>query len=238
MLPGIHALLELSRVDMEIAALEEEKATLPGAREALAVNRSEAAAGVEAAEAALGEAEQEQRRHESVMADREALVAKLEGQQHQVKTNEAYTALLHEIEQAREGISEAETAILEAMEGIEVARAALERAKALLAEADASIAADGAKIDDREKSLDQSLGNLRREREGHASGVDAATMATYERTVARRRPAVALVKGEMCMACRVGLPPQAILEMRKGERVITCGSCRRILIFEAPSEAS
>ena len=69
-------------------------------------------------------AEQEQRRHEAAVADREALVKKLEGQQFQVKSNDAYKALLHEIDQARAGISEAETRILEAMEGIEAMRAA------------------------------------------------------------------------------------------------------------------
>jgi predicted nucleic acid-binding Zn-ribbon protein len=169
------------------------------------------------------------------MADREALVAKLEGQQHQVKTNEAYTALLHEIDQAREGISNAETAILEAMEGIEVARANLDRAKSLLADADQRITDEGAKIDDREKSLDQSLGNLRRERETLASGVDAGMLAKYAKIASRRHPAVALLSRETCMGCRVGIPPQAILEMLKGESVITCGSCQRILIFAEPS---
>jgi predicted nucleic acid-binding Zn-ribbon protein len=34
------------------------------------------------------------------------------------------------------------------------------------------------------------------------------------------------------MGCRVSLPPQLMLEMRKGERLITCGSCQRILVFE------
>jgi predicted nucleic acid-binding Zn-ribbon protein len=169
------------------------------------------------------------------VADREALVAKLEGQQHQVKTNEAYTALLHEIDQARAGISDAETEILEAMEGIEKARADLDRAQAALRGIDERIAQQGQALDDREKSLDQSLGNLSRERDGFATGVDATLLGRYAKIASRRHPAVAIVSRGTCMGCRVEIPPQSILEMRKGEQLIICGSCQRILVFEEAS---
>ena len=120
-------------------------------------------------------AEQEQRRHEAAVADREALVKKLEGQQHQIKTNEAYKVLLHEIDQARAAISDAETKILEAMEGIEAARAALERARAARRRAteDRAARSRSASFAEREKSLDQTLGNLRRDRAALVGGVDA-----------------------------------------------------------------
>jgi len=126
MLQGIQALLELSRVDVQIAELEDEQRGLPAARAALVQEREKGLAAVEAAQAAVVAAEQEQRRHEAAVADREALVKKLEGQQHQIKTNEAYKVLLHEIDQARAAISDAETKILEAME--QIARAPRRRA--------------------------------------------------------------------------------------------------------------
>ena len=169
MLQGIQALLELSKVDVQIAELEDEKSALPAARAALYQEREKVQAAVEAAQVALIAAEQEQRRHEAAVADREAIVKKLEGQQHQIKTNEAYTVLLHEIDAARAAISDAETKILEAMEGIESARAALDRARA---------AAKGS-----------------------------------------------------CMGCHVTIPPQTLLELRRGQGLHTCGNCQRILVL-------
>jgi uncharacterized protein len=232
MLQGLQGLVELSRIDVQIAELDVQKAALPATREALLQERARTAAAVEAAEAALGEAEREQRRQEVVVADREAQVAKLEGQQHQIKTNVAYTALLHEIEQARGAISEAETRVLEAMEVIESTRAELERARALAKATEARVAEQGRALDEREKSLDQTLDALRRERTGLADGLDAALLERYAKIASRRRPAVAAAQRGTCMGCRVDLPPQLLLELRRGERLQTCGNCHRILVLE------
>ena len=71
----------------------------------------------------LTQAEAAQRKSEAAAQDQEALLKKLQGQQFQVKTNDAYTALLHEMERAQAAISEAETHVLEAMEASSMARA-------------------------------------------------------------------------------------------------------------------
>jgi predicted nucleic acid-binding Zn-ribbon protein len=42
-----------------------------------------------------------------------------------------------------------------------------------------------------------------------------------------------VVSRELCLGCRVGIPPQQYLYVLSGERVVTCGSCRRILIAQA-----
>jgi hypothetical protein len=231
---GIQALIELSRVDVQIAELEDEKSGLPAARAALQQEREKGNAAVEAAQAALTAAEQEQRRHEAAVADREALVAKLEGQQHQIKTNEAYKVLLHEIDQARAAISEAETRILEAMEGIETARAALERAHAGAKGIEDRAVQQERSFSEREKSLDQALGNLRRDREALVAGVEAPLLARYDRIAARRRPAIALAIKGSCMGCHVSIPPQVVLELRRGAGLHTCGNCQRILVLAEP----
>jgi predicted nucleic acid-binding Zn-ribbon protein len=231
MLQGIQTLLELSKVDVQIAELEDEQRGLPAARAALAQEREKGNAAVEAAQAAVVAAEQEQRRHEAAVADREALVKKLEGQQHQIKTNEAYKVLLHEIEQARAAISDAETKILEAMEGIESARAALDRARAAAKGVEDRAAQQERVFAQREESIGQTLGNLRRDRAALAGGVDSTMLQRYDRIVVRRRPAVAIADRGRCMGCHVSVPPQVVLELRRGTGLQTCGNCQRILVL-------
>jgi len=232
MLKGLQGLVDLSKVDVQLAALEEEKAALPAKRAALDEARSASQAAEEAARAAVDVAEQEQRRHEAVAQDKEVLLHKLEGQQHQVKTNEAYTALLHEMDEARAAISEAETRILEAMEAIEEARSEADRAASRAQAARARADEDESALEAREKALEERIAALQRERAGLADGVDATLLARYARIASRRRPAVAVVERETCMGCRVGIPPQAVLELRRAESLITCGHCQRILILE------
>ena len=228
---GIQALLDLSRVDAQIAELEAEKNGLPAARAALVAERAKGLTAVEAGQVALVAAEQEQRRHEAAVADRETLVKKLEGQQHQVKTNEAYKVLLHEIDQARAAISDAETKILEAMEGIEACRGELERARGMVKGIEERSAQQERVFAEREKALDQSLGNLRRDRESLASGIEAAQLARYDRIASRRRPAVAMAVKGGCTGCHVTIPPQILLHLRRGDGLQTCGNCQRILVL-------
>ena len=233
MVEALRSLVELSRIDGEIATREEEKATLPEARAVCARRRADADAKVQAARSAIEALELTQRQHESQARDQQALLDKLEGQQHQVKSNDAYTALLHEMETAKEAISEAETAVLEDMEALDEGKAAVDAAESHLADETEATREEEAGIDAREQVLDSEIAGFRSEREGIAGGLDAKVRSTYERVAGRRRPPVAIVNGETCTGCRVGIPPQNFIEVRMAESLVSCGQCNRILVHEA-----
>jgi predicted nucleic acid-binding Zn-ribbon protein len=238
MIEGMQGLVELSRLDTELAAREREKTALPQKREECAETRQACEARLEAARVALTEAEQAQRRAEADARDQEALLSKLEGQQHQVKTNEAYTALLHEMDAAREAISGAETLILEAMEAIEAGAAERSDAEEEVRVTLARVEADEKTIDERERVLEREIAELRSRRQEVGQGLAAELLQRYERIAARRSPAIAIVTRETCMGCRVGIPPQNCIEILRGESVVTCGNCQRILIHEEHLGAS
>ena len=181
MLEGLDALVELSRVDEEIQKLRTELEAIPGKREVLAGQRSDAQAGQVAAEESLKAAELAQRQSETDLQEREALLQRLEGQQHQVKSNEAYTTLLHEMEQARQAISTIETSILEGMESLERAGVDLERVKEQTAGTCTAIETQEGVLSKREAELEASLGSLGTEREQVAVRVGGDVMAVYKR---------------------------------------------------------
>jgi len=39
-----------------------------------------------------------------------------------------------------------------------------------------------------------------------------------------------LVRHDICEGCRVGIPAQAYIEILRGEELVTCGNCQRILL--------
>ncbi len=224
-------LLELQKLDDELHALEQEQTALPGRREAMAAEQAAAEERLAAAREAVRAAEASQRHAEQDLQDREAAAAKLEGQQHQVKTNEAYTALLREIEHARAAASLCETRILEAMESIE---AASETEAGAEAEAKATrdrVEVEGRALAAREAELSERIGRLREQRAEAKGSVDRALADLYERIHARKRPAIVTVTREICTGCRVDIPPQTFLEIRARARVVTCGRCQRILVL-------
>ena len=182
--------------------------------------------------ALVSEAELAQRGAESKAQDQQAELTRLEGQQHQIKSNTAYTALLGEMDRAREAISDAETHILEAMETIEASRASLaaleEQAKGVVERIDGEVRDHEA----RAKALEVEIDALGRQRGERAERIDRVLLARYERIASRRTPAVAIVSTEICQGCRVGIPPQSYIEILKGEKIVTCGTCQRILVDE------
>ncbi len=238
MLEGLERLVELQRVDDELTALEEENGAVPARRTRIAEARAASEQNLAGARAALESAEAGQRQAEATLQEQESLLQRLEGQQFQVKSNEAYTALLHEMDQARQAISDCETRILEAMEAIESARAALRSAEEGARSSAVQLAAEEKALDAREQELAREIATVRERRGALCAQIEAELLARYAKIASSRRPAVVLVSEEMCLGCRVDIPPQSYIEIRRGERVITCGNCHRILIHEEKLSAS
>jgi predicted nucleic acid-binding Zn-ribbon protein len=229
-LESLQHLLELQQLDVGIASREQELAALPGKRKQFEELRAAVAAKLVQAREALQGGELDQRQAEASLQDHEALLRRLEGQQFQVKDNTAYTALLNEMEHAKEVISDCETRILEGMDAAEAAREALAAAEADDRATRERLDSEERAADAREEQLQRELAELNARRVEVGPKLDAKVLAVYEKILTRRRPALALVSEEMCQGCRVGIPAQNYIEILKGERIITCGNCHRILV--------
>jgi len=238
-LEDLQKLIDLQNLDEELAAFEGESAGLPARRTELAERREAAEQRVVAAKDALEEAEGEQRRAEGALQGQEALIQKLEGQQFQVKSNEAYTALLREMEQARQAISDSETRLLEAMDAIEAGVRERAAAEEEVEKVLGRVAAGEKALDAREHELAALIAELREARVTCRASLEAELLEQYDKIATRRRPAVVHVREEICLGCRVNIPPQRLIELLRGQRVITCSNCNRILDREGtPGPAS
>jgi hypothetical protein len=240
-LQGLTQLIELQRVDDELVSLQTEYDGLPGHRERIEQERSACDEQLAAAKQALQDAEGGLRQAEALLQDQETLLQRLEGQQFQIKSNDAYSTLLREMEHARESISEHETKILEHMDTIEQSRGQLAEAEKQVGETRSRLDAERRAIDARDPECTSEIDRLRALRSEVGPGIGPELLNHYERVAKRRRPAVILVKEERCGGCRVGIPPQAFIEIIRSETIVTCGNCARILIhadkLESPAHS-
>jgi predicted nucleic acid-binding Zn-ribbon protein len=227
----LRQLAGLQRVDEARHRLGTELATIPAQRAALDAAESAAREQAAGARAALETAQLELRRAASTLREQEAARQRLEGQQGQVKSNAAYTALLHEIEGAASVISETETRILELMDAVQAARSQTETADRELARLEIDLRERRQGLEVRAEELAKEGARADAERASLAAAIETGVLVRYERILERRRPAIALVQNGVCMGCRVGVPPQRIVEMHAGHDLVTCGSCRRILVL-------
>jgi len=156
---------------------------------------------------------------------------KFQTQLTQVKKNEEYTALLHEIEAAKQKRSERETAVLETMDEEGRAAAAIAAAKAALAAAEKLAASEQSTIAAEESVVRAEEQALAARRDAVLADLPPALRARYDRLLgAKRGVAVAVLEKDACAACGSHLPPQKAIAVRRGEGVVECPDCGRILV--------
>ena len=155
------------------------------------------------------------------------------------KKPDEYTAAIREADAARKQISALETQVLEQMEAFEGAEKELaERApevEKLRVEMEASFKA----FDEQAREQQQQLEAGRAEHERLLRELPKATSALYNRISARIRDGIALAEARngACMACFMALRPQVMADVRRGEEIITCDNCNRILYYVSEKKA-
>src|SRR5256714_5440498 len=115
MLPEIENLLKLQDADKEIRRLHEEVAELPKRVAAIEQKLAGTKAQLEKAQTAIKADEASRRKYESSITELRGKISKYRDQSLDVKTNEQYKALLHEIQFAEKEITSNEDKILELM---------------------------------------------------------------------------------------------------------------------------
>ena len=74
------------------------------------------------------------------------------------------------------------------------------------------------------------LSSLEEQRGETLLTVSEEDLAVYEDLRRRKRgKAVALLEGGICLGCRVALPTSLVQKVRRGQDLVYCGSCQRIL---------
>ena len=120
MSPEIEHLIALQHADAEIQRLRAEIAELPKRVAAIEQKLAGTKAGLEKARAAVKGDEAARRKYETAITDLRTKISKYRDQSLDVKTNEQYKALLHEIQFAEQEIGANEDKIIELMVNAEV----------------------------------------------------------------------------------------------------------------------
>jgi uncharacterized protein len=228
----LQTLWALRDLDEQLVVLNAALARFPAQRQAVEQRLAGDRGKLETVKKELGDY---QIRRRQVEKEIEALTAeerKFQSQLPLVKKNEEYTALLHEIAGAKQKRSDRETDLLMLMEEEDRRvheKPALEKALAALeGEAAARFQALAAE----ERAERERVAGIEAERATLAARLTAATKGRYERIRGSRdgRAVVPIQKGA-CGGCYRGQPPQMLQEARRGDRLLVCDGCGRLLVW-------
>ena len=236
MLPDIENLLKLQDTDKEIRRLQDEVAELPK-RVAVIEQRLAGTKGqLDKAQAAVKADEAARRKYETNISDLRGKISKYRDQSLDVKTNDQYKALLHEIQFAEKEIAANEDKILELMVNADARDKEVKAAHAELKEETAEIEKEKEQARQRTTEDEKLLGEARAKRDQLRTGIREDLLRHYERVSKFRGSGISEVRDHKCMACQVMLRPQTYNDVRSGKETVVCDSCQRILYFNPNEE--
>jgi uncharacterized protein len=235
----LQQLVALQNLDTSIRKLQAELEAIPQRRAEIETEFDQRAFEIRALENARDEARHARTRLETEVGEQRVRVERAEKNLMSSKKQDEYTAAIREADAARKQISTLETQILEQMEGLEKAEASLTERADEIASLNSDRVTRLQKFDDETRRQADKLTINRAERERLVAALPKTMGALYVRISARIRDGVAVAEARngACMACFMALRPQAMAQVRRGEEVITCDNCNRILYY-APSDSA
>ena len=234
----LQKLIALQNLDTTIRKLETDQKAIPERRAEIEREFDQRAFEIRALENRRDEAKQTRARLENEVVDQRGRAERAERNLMSSKKQDEYTAAIREADAARKQISALETQILEQLEILEQAEAALNGRAAEIASLNSDREARLKAFDDETGTIDERLAVARKEREEVFANLPKPMSSLYSRIRARIRDgiAVAEARNRSCTACFMSLRPQVMSEIRRGEEIITCDNCGRIL-FWVPAES-
>src|ERR1700751_5089382 len=183
MLPDLQNLMGLQVADKEILRLREEVAALPKRVAVIEEKLAATKAKLEKAKNAAKADEATRKKYETAIQDLRGKISKYRDQSLDVKTNEQYKALLHEIQFAEQEIRSNEDKILELMVNAESRDKDVKAAEAELKAETAEIEQEKAAARERTAEDEKQLAEWNGKRNQLREGIDADVLRRYERVL-------------------------------------------------------
>jgi hypothetical protein len=235
MLPDLKLVIRLQEVDHRLAGLAREIASLPKHIAEIETKLVSHERKLDADRAALVANQKERKQCEAGIQEQEQKVSKLKDQLHEAKTNEQYRAFQNEIEFCRKAIRGIEDRILELMSESEPLDKNVKAAEAALKVEKAQVEAEKQEARERTAVDQKAAADLQKERGEIVAGITPAVYQRYTRVCKMRRGiGVAEAVEGRCSVCNMAMRLQFFQDLKRGEEVMACESCLRILYYNPP----
>src|SRR3984957_976101 len=234
-------LLELQSVDTRLQAVRARLASFPKRSADAEKYITAAKAELDAAKAAQVAVVRDRKKYELDVEQWKERVRKYKDQTSQVKTNEAFKALQHEVDNGEKEITSSEDRLLEQMVAGEQYERQIKESEKTVKAAEDVAKIERAKIDAEKKEAEQELAQLTTERERAATEIPEGIMDHYDRIMKKHdNMALAETREEKCSACGMRMRPQVIQAIRRSttDEMFHCETCTRILYYTEPTAAA
>jgi len=232
MLPDIQHAIRLQILDDRAAALTKEIAALPKHIAEIEKKLEGHQRRLEHDKAALLANQKDRKRLEGEIQTHDQKISKLKSQMMDAKNNEQYRAFQHEIDFAGQEIRKAEDRILELMGEAEPLDKNVKAAEVALGTEKKHVESEKSEARERTAVDQKEIDTLKADRLALVAQMTPSVAANYDR-IRKGRAGVGITESVAgrCGRCNIVLRPQFYQDLKKGETLMTCESCGRILYY-------
>jgi len=224
---SIQNLIELQKIDSQLAEIEELLGDLPTRVTDLKNKEDSLTSDFERGKARLKEIALEQHKTEMNLAEFKEKIDKLKDQLFLVTNNKQYDALMLEIDHLKEELDrlEEKDQLAEQVKSQEQSLESLSK----------DLSSKRVKLEQALAASSSEKKDLESRREETTKDLSASVLARYNRILsARNGLAVVSLEGKSCGGCGAALPPQLVAEVKTLVTIQNCSICTRFLFWEKP----
>jgi hypothetical protein len=230
-------LRELSDLDSRVSELQtkmkEKETALATLKEKLSKNKEEYATRTHQ----LKESEHAEHSEEVKLKEAEAELKKAQILLNSAQRNEEYNILLKKRDSIRSQISALEDAALARLAEIDSARARLAELTKELSHEEEELKAASEQTKKEVDALQNEVDKLLLRREELKTKISSEIFTRYERVLNKeKRRVVVCIKDGICQGCYRTITPEQINTIMRGESLIYCRNCNRILYLQEPEQ--
>lgn len=232
--PSLDKLLMLQECDSKRLGLEQQLRSTPREVAAVEARIAEEKSAIETAKAEWQGLEMKKKALELEIHTAEEKIAKYRTQQSQVRKNDEYQALTHEIDTTQAAIGGLEEQEIAVLLSIDEAR---KRFVAAEAELKRNITGHETRIRtlrEHETQLQTELAAAQAASAAARPAVPPAYLRIYDRVAVKPgHPVCVTVNGGRCGGCHLKVPTHIEVMARNGAEIATCDQCGRILYWQS-----
>ncbi|HVA94563.1 MAG TPA: hypothetical protein VNI36_06620 [Candidatus Dormibacteraeota bacterium] len=232
--PHLKYLIDLQAVDLRLIEIRERLSKFPKRLAEVEARVTDARGQITAAKDALTTSLKERKTFEMDVEQWKERAKKYRSQSSEVKSNEAYKALLHEIQNAEDEVAKAEDRLLDRMVNGEEYERQVKAAELSVKQVEGAANQERQAIQAEYNAAQKELAAAEAARATAVAAVPEDLVSHYER-IAKRHGGIALaeIRGEGCGQCGVHIRPHVIQLLRRDENdeFFHCETCTRILYY-------
>ena len=235
----VRALIELQKKDAAMDARRRIAAGMPVKISALNAAFEEKKNFMSAAREVLVALQVKKKDYELKIAEADENIRKHQRELNLVRDNNAFKALLSEIENDKKNKDELETGVLFLFEEIDKASARDMALREEVKKTEETMRAEVSALEAAAKEIAIGLEAAKAERAAAAAALNPELLEKYENIrVNKNGLAVAVVHEDpstgklSCGGCHMGLTPQKTLDVKKNDAFAICQDCRRLMYLE------